>query len=93
MQHVFDPSTKDRADKRPRVIINDGFGTHESVEILKFCHDNNIILCRLPSHTSHKLQPRDVGVFGPLKAAYREAVERLYCGGSGTIGKEHFIVP
>lgn len=57
MQHVFDPITKDCVDKRPRVLINDGFGAHESVEILKFCHVNSIILCRLPSRTSHKLQP------------------------------------
>lgn len=79
-------------DKRHRVLINDVFGTPESVEILKFCHGNDIILCRLPSHTSHKLQPCDVGVFGPLKAAYREAVERLYRGDFGTIGKEHFTL-
>jgi hypothetical protein len=29
-------------------------------------------LCRLPSHTSHKLQPCDVAVFAALKAAYRD---------------------
>src|ERR1700731_4483327 len=28
---------------------------------MKFCFEINIILCRLPSHTSHKLQPCDVG--------------------------------
>ncbi|KAL1641204.1 hypothetical protein SLS61_010183, partial [Didymella pomorum] len=38
----------------------DGFGTHESLEVLKFCYENNIVLCRLPSHSSHKLQPCDV---------------------------------
>ena len=43
-------STKDCVDKRPRVLINDGFGTNESVEILKSCHVDSIILCRLPSH-------------------------------------------
>ena len=52
--------------------------------------ENNIILCRIPSHTSHKLQPCDIGVFSPLKAAYREQVERLYRGGANTVGKEHF---
>jgi DDE superfamily endonuclease len=70
IQHVFHPLTKNHAGKRPRVLISDGFGTHESFEIIKFCHENNIILCRLPFHTSHKLQPCDVGVFDPLKAAY-----------------------
>ncbi|TKA24784.1 hypothetical protein B0A54_17548 [Friedmanniomyces endolithicus] len=88
---VFDPQTKERANRRPRVLICDGFGTHETLEILEFCFANNIILCRLPSHTSHKLQPCDVSVFGPLKAAYRDQVERLERGGVGTIGKEHFI--
>ena len=44
----------------------------------------------MPSHTSHKLQPCDVGVFGPLKIAYREQVEQLYRGGANTINKAHF---
>jgi DDE superfamily endonuclease len=70
-------------------LINDCFTAHESLEVLKFCHENNIILCRLPSHTSHKLQPCDVAVFG-LKTAYRERVEELYRGGANTIGKQHF---
>ena len=62
----------------PRILINDGFGTHESLELMKFAHKNNIILCRLPSHTSHKLQPCNVGVFRPLKMAYGDEVDRLY---------------
>ena len=87
---VFDPQTKERANKKPRILTWDGFGTHESLEVLEFCFENNIILCRMPSHTSHKLQPCDVAVFSPLKAAYRDEVERLERGGVGTIGKEHF---
>lgn len=66
--------------------------THESLEVLTFCHENNIILCRLPSHTSHKLQPCDVGIFGPLKTAYREQVEQLFRGGANTVGKQHFTL-
>ncbi|KAF2790796.1 DDE-domain-containing protein, partial [Melanomma pulvis-pyrius CBS 109.77] len=78
------------ANNRPRMLIWDGFSTHETLEILEFCFENNIILCRMPSHTSHKLQPCDVAVFGPLKAAYRDEVERMERGGVGTIGKQHF---
>lgn len=92
VQHVFDPLTKARANGKPRVLINDGFGTHESLEVLTFCFQNNIILCRLPSHTSHKLQPCDVGIFGPLKTAYRDQVERLLRGGANNIGKKHFTL-
>jgi len=87
---VFDPRTEERANRKPLVLICNGFGTHETLEILEYCFENNIILCRLPSHTSHKLQPCDVGVFCPLKTAYRDEVERLYRGGLDTVGKEHF---
>ena len=92
IKYVFDPLTREKAGGKPRLLINDGFATHESVELLQFCFEKNIILCRLPSHTSHKLQPLDVGVFGPLKTAYREQVEQLYRGGSGTVGKQHFTL-
>jgi hypothetical protein len=72
------------------VLICDGFGTHETRKVLEFCLENNIILCCLPSHTSHKLQPCDVGPFAPLKTAYCDEVERPNQGGIDTIGKEHF---
>ena len=87
---MFDPQTKGQANQKPRVLICDGFGTQETLEILEFFFENNIILCRLPFHTSHKLQPYDVGVFAPLKAAYRDEAERLYQGGINTVSKEHF---
>lgn len=90
LMRAFDPQTRDLADGKPRMLICDGFGTHETLEILEFCLSNNIMLCRLPSHTSHKLQPCDVGVFAPLKTAYRDQVERLNRGGIDTVGKEHF---
>ena len=59
-------------NQKPRILICDSFGTHETLE---YCFENNIILCSLPPHTSHKLQPCDVGVFAPLKAAYRDQAE------------------
>jgi hypothetical protein len=72
------------------VLICDGFGTYKTLEILKFCFANNIILYCLPSYTSYKLQPYDVVVFAPLKAAYYKQVKRLERGGVNTIRKEHF---
>lgn len=87
---VFDPQTKDRAGHKPRILICDGFGMYEILEVLEFCLENSITLRRLPSHTSHKLQPCDISVFSPLKATYRDQVERVKCGCVGTIGKEHF---
>lgn len=88
---MFDPQTSERANGKPRVLICDGFGTHEKLEILEHCLVNYIKLCRLPSHTSHKLQPCDIAVFAPLKTAYRDNAERLERGRVNTIGKQHFI--
>jgi hypothetical protein len=56
VQHVFDPQTRDRANGKPRILISDGFGTHESLELMKFCYENHVILCRIPSHTDRVLQ-------------------------------------
>jgi hypothetical protein len=90
LKRVFDPQTRARANGKPRVLICDGFGTHETLETLEFCLGNNILLCRIPSHTSHKAQPCDVGPFAPLKTAYRDQVEQLNQGGVDAVGKEHF---
>ena len=85
------PKLRNKLDnQKPRVLIYNGFRTYETLEVLKYCFENNIILYRLPSHTSHKLQPCNVAVFAPLKSAYRERVKRLEKGGVNTIGKEHF---
>lgn len=92
LKKVFDPQTKERAGGKKRLLICDGFGTHETLEVIEHCLANNIRLCRLPSHTSHKLQPCDIAVFAPLKAAYRDAVECLERGGVNAIGKQHFTI-
>jgi hypothetical protein len=91
-RQVFDPQTKHRANGRLRVLINDGFGPHQSLEVQEFCRDNNIIHIRLPSHTSHKLQPCEVSIFGPLKTAYRNLVEDMGNKGVKSVGKQHFTL-
>ena len=55
LKRVFDAQTKEHANQKPQVLKRDSFGTYEMLEILEYCFENNIILCRLPSHTFHKL--------------------------------------
>jgi hypothetical protein len=90
LQLVLDPQTRAKAGAKPLVLMIDGFGMYETLEMIEFCFASNIILCPLPFPTSHKLQPCDIS-FGLLKAAYRDQMERLERGGVGTVGKEHFI--
>lgn len=70
LQLVFDPQTKEQADRKPRVLICDGFRTHETLEILEFCFKNNIILCRLPYYKVEERTADDVkreAVYTPKK--------------------------
>jgi hypothetical protein len=87
---TFNPQTKDCTKGSLRLLIADGFTTHESAEIQHFCYEEGIRFSRLPSHTSHKLQPADIIPFSCLKVYYYEEVKRLYRGGVKVIGKPHF---
>lgn len=92
VKNVVNPATSDLAAGKPRLLVIDGFNTHESLDVMTFCFQNNIVLCRQPSHTTHITQPYDVGVFSPLKTAYREQVDFLYRGGAETVNKAHFTL-
>jgi hypothetical protein len=46
----------------------------------------------MPSHSSHLLQPLDVGCFGPLKRAYRKQVENMIRNGINYITKLEFLL-
>jgi hypothetical protein len=54
------------------MLIVDGHGSHCTIPFYKYCVENKIILYCLPPHTTHHLQPLDVGIFSPLAAAYRK---------------------
>lgn len=46
----------------------------------------------MPSHSSHILQPLDVGCFGPLKQAYGRQIEDKMRAGTSHITKEDFFL-
>jgi hypothetical protein len=58
-----------RNDK-PLLLMYDGHTTHVNQTVVDWAKKHNIILFVLPPHTSHILQPLDVGVFGPLKTMF-----------------------
>jgi hypothetical protein len=59
------------AENQRILLILDGHGTHTHAPNLDLCREDNIYVCFLPPHTSHILQPVDVGIFNSYKAAYR----------------------
>ena len=54
----------------PIALIFNGHGSHTTLEWINIARDYNIILFCLPPHTTHRLQPLDVGCFGPLQIAW-----------------------
>jgi len=74
----FDPATKGKAQGRYRLLICDGHDSHISAAFVRYAIDNRIVIFLLPPHSSHLLQPLDVGVFGPLKRAMSFQLSRLY---------------
>jgi hypothetical protein len=70
----------------------DGYGSHVAINFLWHCKQNKIHLLFLPAHTSHVLQPLDLGVFAPLKSRYRSKIAALASlDDASPIKKQRFI--
>ncbi|KAK7171404.1 hypothetical protein R3I93_003875 [Phoxinus phoxinus] len=57
------------------LLILDNHPSHLSIEGVNFCRKNGIVLLSLPPHCSHKMQPLDRTVYGPLKKAVNSACD------------------
>jgi hypothetical protein len=60
-----------------RLLILDGHESHHSLEFQELCKENDIYTLCMPPHSSHLLQPLDVGCFSLLKRAYSREIEAL----------------
>ncbi|KAJ8886511.1 hypothetical protein PR048_012722 [Dryococelus australis] len=52
---------------RPVVLFMDSHSSHITPEVIELAHEQDIFLLTFPSHTSHLLEPFDVGVYRALK--------------------------
>ncbi|KZT18027.1 DDE-domain-containing protein, partial [Neolentinus lepideus HHB14362 ss-1] len=73
LERDFEPATRPTYDGY-RLLILDGHNSHCTYRFCKFAADHKIIIICLPSHTTHVLQPCDVGVFGPLAKCWKAEV-------------------
>ena len=74
------------------MLLFDGHGSHLTRQVVSFCKEHNIILLCLPSHSTHILQPCDVGAFLPLADAYRKILnQKTKWGARYTIDKLLFL--
>ncbi|KAH7471887.1 hypothetical protein FOMA001_g13721 [Fusarium oxysporum f. sp. matthiolae] len=89
---VFLPQTQPEDPADGRLLIVDGHGSHTSDEFMTMCYLNNVHLFFFPAHTSHVLQPLDLGCFSSLKTAYRRLIgEHTALTDATKVGKANFL--
>ena len=73
---IFIPAVQELLCTGAVVLFLDGHHSHLSLKLLDEAKMRNIHLVCLPAHTSHILQPMDVGVYGPMKATWRKVLKQ-----------------
>ena len=62
-------------EEKPVLLLFDGHNSHLTFSTVQAAIENQIILLCLPPHTSHRLQPWNVGFFGPFKTIWRDQLK------------------
>ena len=91
LQRLFIPATSMRTKGKYRLLILDGHGSHLTPQFDRLCAENAIIPLCMPAHSSHLLQPLDVGCFATIKRSYGRLVENQARTGHNHIDKLDFL--
>lgn len=80
---LFLPAVKHLTGSGPVLLFLDGHHSHISLQLITVARNNNITLLCLPPNTTHLTQPLDVGVFAPMKSAWKSILKtyKLQTGG------------
>lgn len=94
-QNIFDSwftTFCERVVERPLLIVLDGHSSHLSLSFIKRAMDANVTVVKLPSHTTHLLQPLDKSCFAPLKRSWNKLlIEYQRRNGHRQISKSEFV--
>ncbi len=67
----FVPAIKHLISSGPIILFVDGHHSHTGIDLILKSRKQGIHILCLPPHTTHILQPLDVGVYGPIKTTWR----------------------
>jgi prepilin-type processing-associated H-X9-DG protein len=70
LQKIFDRHTKAKAGQSKRLLIMDRHSSYVNMAFLDWADRNRIIVHIMPAHSTHRLQPLDVGLFSLLSTVY-----------------------
>jgi DDE superfamily endonuclease len=86
LRQVFDRTTKEKTSVRDRrLLIVDGHSSHVNLPFIEYADANRILLAVFPPHSTHRLQPLDIGLFSPLATYYSQAIDRLLLESQGLV--------
>src|SRR5450432_4849979 len=91
LQNVFEKHTAPQTKGVYRLLILDGYGSHGTPEFDLFAKEHSIITLCMPPHSSHLLQPLNVGCFVVLKRLYGQQVQNLMRNRVTHIDKPNFL--
>ena len=70
IQHFHQHLDKEKIEQ-PVILFINGYWSHISFFLSRFCQENKIILYILHPNATHVTQPIDIRFFGPLKHAWK----------------------
>jgi hypothetical protein len=85
LENVFNRLTKEKAKRERRLLIVDGHSSHVNMRFIDYADANRIVLAVLPPHSTHRLQPLDVGLFSPLATFYSQQIDQLLTESQGLV--------
>ncbi|EIW70259.1 hypothetical protein TREMEDRAFT_29569, partial [Tremella mesenterica DSM 1558] len=85
LAEIFEPTTALKHLRR-RLLIVDGHSSHVNYSFLQLCDSLRIAVCILPPHSTHRLQPLDVGIFSPLSSHYTTITTQISIAWDGRVG-------
>jgi hypothetical protein len=79
LEQVFQRYTKKKVQRRQRLLMMDGHGSHLTMKFIDYCDKHKIQLCIYPPHSTQTLQPLDVVMFKPMSTNYSQKLtQHLY---------------
>jgi DDE superfamily endonuclease len=85
LEKVFDRHMKEKAKRSRRLLIVDGHSSYVNMAFINLASRLRIIIAILPLHSTHRLQPLNVGLFGPLSIAYSHQLNQLQHSSLGLV--------
>ena len=78
---------------RPLLLLLDGHSSHFELVSIELAKEQNVIIFCLPPHTTHRSQPLDSCVFGPLKKAWTEVCHTYQQDNPGAVITKYSFTP